>query len=242
MRLNETTAIATPRVTLVPYEARHVAKYHRWMSDPAIQAATASDPLTLEEEYENQASWRTSHDKLTFIICRPLAAGAPAEVDVDIVEGTADAEDKMLGDVNFFLYPHDDDEEGDFIGEIDVMVAEAGDRGRGVGFGAVTALMEYVLQHVDEVLSEHVRGEGKKKQNPGGDARAPRLRGLMAKIQAGNDKSIALFRRVGFTQKGGVNYFGEMEMVLEDFEALAWRAEEREGYREGVYRRLGTSA
>ncbi|KAL9942168.1 hypothetical protein ACHAQF_004451 [Verticillium nonalfalfae] len=242
MRLNEKTAIATPQVTLVPYEARHVAKYHRWMSDPLqdIQAATASDPLSLEEEYENQASWRTADDKLTFIICRPVAAGAAS---TEITAGTADHEDAMVGDVNFFLYPHDDedDDEGkdegaaeppDFVGEIDVMVAEKGDRGRGVGFGAVTALMEYVLRHVDGILREH---------GPRSGARVPRLRGLMAKIQAGNDKSIALFKRVGFTQKGGVNYFGEMEMVLDRFEErmrsgeLAWRAELEETYRELVY-------
>ncbi|KAF3358337.1 hypothetical protein VdG1_05413 [Verticillium dahliae VDG1] len=217
MRLNEKTAIATPQVTLVPYEARHVAKYHRWMSDPDIQAATASDPLSLEEEYENQASWRTADDKLTFIICRPLAAGAAS---TEITAGTADHEDAMVGDPP------------DFVGEIDVMVAEKGDRGRGVGFAAVTALMEYVLRHVDDILREH---------GPRNGARVPRLRGLMAKIQAGNDKSMALFQRVGFTQKGGVNYFGEMEMVLDRFEErmrsgeLAWRAELEETYRELVY-------
>jgi hypothetical protein len=36
-----------------------------------MQEATASERLTLEEEYENQESWRASHDKLTFIICEP---------------------------------------------------------------------------------------------------------------------------------------------------------------------------
>ncbi|KAM0278140.1 hypothetical protein ACHAQH_005338 [Verticillium albo-atrum] len=229
MRLNEKTAISTPRVTLVPYEARHVAKYHRWMSDPDIQAATASEPLSLEEEYENQASWRTADDKLTFIICRPLTGEVPEEV----VAGMADDEEAMVGDVNFFLYPYDDDDdagEADFVGEIDVMVAEKGDRGRGVGFGAVTAMMEYVFRHVEGILGEHVPGK-----------EAPRLRGLMAKIQAGNEKSIALFKRVGFTQKGGVNYFGEMKMVLDGFEErmrsgeLGWRPEVEETYRELGY-------
>ena len=33
-----------------------------WMEDPAIREATASDRLTLAAEYENQASWRASHD------------------------------------------------------------------------------------------------------------------------------------------------------------------------------------
>ncbi|OAP54904.1 hypothetical protein AYL99_10604 [Fonsecaea erecta] len=36
-----------------------------------IQEATASEPLTLEEEYAMQRSWRDDGDKLTFIVCRP---------------------------------------------------------------------------------------------------------------------------------------------------------------------------
>jgi hypothetical protein len=33
---------------LVPYRAAHVLQYHAWMEDPAIQEATASEPLSLE--------------------------------------------------------------------------------------------------------------------------------------------------------------------------------------------------
>ena len=71
---------------LVPYSAHHVPKYHEWMKDPVgavssryryeshdqqeIQLATASEPLTLDQEYAMQQSWRADADKLTFIICR----------------------------------------------------------------------------------------------------------------------------------------------------------------------------
>lgn len=45
------------RVILVPYMKEHVPKYHAWMQDPGILQATASEPLTLDQEYEMQLSW-----------------------------------------------------------------------------------------------------------------------------------------------------------------------------------------
>ncbi|EER44745.1 conserved hypothetical protein [Histoplasma capsulatum H143] len=72
MLINEKTALSSSRVLLVPYCKHHVPQYHEWMKDPEIQQATASEPLSLEEEYAMQTSWRTDADKLTFIICLPL--------------------------------------------------------------------------------------------------------------------------------------------------------------------------
>ena len=73
----------------------------------AIQQATASEPLTLEEEYANQESWRVSHDKLTFIVCQPVLDPSPELKHVDAAK--VDSDERMVGDVNFFIYPHDDD-------------------------------------------------------------------------------------------------------------------------------------
>ncbi|GKT78089.1 methionyl-tRNA synthetase [Colletotrichum tofieldiae] len=252
MRLNEHTgmsstplaAIATRRVTLVPYEARHVEQYHGWMSDPDIQEATASEPLTIEEEYENQQSWRTSHDKLTFIICQPLPESSDTKAET-VQAGEIDASEHMIGDINFFIYPDDDDDdddeatrsvsEGSYVGEVDVMVASKEHRGKGIGHAAVTTLLTYVHHNKERILGEYVTGEGRT-----GEGKLPELKGVMVKIKEENAASIALFRRLGFVQKGEVNYFGEIQMVLKDlgqFVATSAGVKAAEEYREVVYSR-----
>ncbi|KAK7456305.1 hypothetical protein CaCOL14_004349 [Colletotrichum acutatum] len=189
-----------------------------------IQEATASEPLTLEEEYENQQSWRTSHDKLTFIICQPLGSSSTTASTEAVQAGEVDASERMIGDINFFIYPYDDDEdeegqagaanEGLYVGEVDVMVASKEHRGKGIGHAAVTTLLTYVHRNQARIFEEYVRGEEGDQETT--TKRAAQLKGLMVKIKEGNAASIALFRRLGFVQKGEVNYFGEIQMVLGD--------------------------
>ncbi|KAK5993863.1 N-acetyltransferase 9-like protein [Cladobotryum mycophilum] len=208
MKVNEKIAVATNKVLLVPYEAHHVVKYHGWMQDPDIQEATASEPMSLEEEYENQQSWRTSHDKLTFILCEPVNG------DLRAVEAQVqDSDDKTRGDINFFLYPDDEDEEPQvgkrlLRGEVDVMIAEKESRGKGMGEGSVRTLLAYIRRHLKEILSEYSEGEGAGQEEV-------LLVGLMAKIKEGNVGSRALFTKLGFRQEGEVNYFGEVKMVMD---------------------------
>ncbi|KAH6626914.1 GNAT domain-containing protein [Chaetomium sp. MPI-SDFR-AT-0129] len=298
MRLNENTAVSTAKTLLVPYDPRHVPTYHAWMEDPAIQAATASEPLTLAEEFENQASWRASHDKLTFIVCQPLygtesgsvtttaaaattttttpeapapAPPAPAPAK-PITPGTPDSPSHMIGDVNLFLYPYeedpDDDEADDeaespagelaiptaCTGEIDIMIASPSHRGQGAGRGAVQAFLQYILRNVEGIMREYVedkgaegeggaegaaegQAEGQAEGEGLGEVRVvtpPRLKMLMAKIGQGNEKSLALFKGLGFVQEGEVNYFGEVKLVLRDWEG---KVEGVEGYEEVGYLR-----
>ena len=52
MRKNWKIRIVGEKVILVPYRHAHVERYHKWMQDEYLQEMTASEPLTLEEEYK----------------------------------------------------------------------------------------------------------------------------------------------------------------------------------------------
>jgi len=301
MRLNENTAVSSSRLLFVPYDAHHVPTYHEWMSDPAIQEATASEPLTLEEEYENQISWRTSGDKLTFILCllgdtsttttdltttedpsgsrREGQEGDVAAESTQIYKaGIVDTPARMIGDINLFLTPCDDDDDEDndgdedsttaasnnhnntnnnsrgranrmtyLNGEIDIMIASPAHRKRGYGREAVSTLLTYIRRHTGQITAEYAAfadsiaaaaasssSTTKSESTAGGQQFV--LRDLVAKINAGNQGSIALFQKLGFKQRGEVNYFGEVLLVLQGFchgvENVETKAEALYGYEE----------
>ena len=66
MRINENTCLIGKKVVLVPYKPEHVTLYHEWMQDPFLLEMTASERLTLEEEYENQNSWHVDEHSNRF--------------------------------------------------------------------------------------------------------------------------------------------------------------------------------
>ncbi|KAK3403565.1 GNAT domain-containing protein [Sordaria brevicollis] len=241
MKLNESTAVTTTRALLVPYESRHVPTYHQWMEDPAIQAATASERLTLEEEYENQQSWRVSHDKLTFIICQPLSPSSSSSPSSSTVQaGEVDIPEKMIGDINLFLYPNDEEDapEDECVGEVDIMIASAEHRGKGLGRAVVGGFLQYISRNLEGILREYYEGGSKQNggNNGGKGGETVKMKMLMAKINKDNVKSIKLFKALGFEQEGEVNYFGEVKLVLRDLEGYA-RGNVPEGYQEVVYQR-----
>ncbi len=132
MKDNENLVIEGDKLLLVPYEAEHVPRYHEWMADPFLQEATASEPLTIEEEYEMQRSWRNDKDKCTFII---LDKSLPDAQSVSPRGGT------MAGDTNIFL---NDSDRADHA-EIEIMVAEPSSRGRGLALEALQLFMAYAV-------------------------------------------------------------------------------------------------
>ncbi|XP_072260048.1 alpha/beta-tubulin-N-acetyltransferase 9 [Pyxicephalus adspersus] len=128
MRVNEDTVLRGQRVMLVPYEPHHVIRYHEWMKSEELQKLTASEPLTLEQEYDMQHSWREDNDKCTFIILDAVRwdQGCP--------------EDQcMVGDVNLFIV----DPENPTLAEIEIMIAEPTCRGKGFGKESVRLMLFY---------------------------------------------------------------------------------------------------
>ncbi|KAF7175691.1 hypothetical protein CNMCM7691_009698 [Aspergillus felis] len=255
MRLNAKTAISTSRVLLVPYSSWHVPRYHEWMKDEEIQAATASEPLTLEEEYAMQRSWRQDADKLTFIICLPvIRSQSQSQFQTEgqdrpglrLNEGD-DAPGQMLGDINLFLRVEDEDEDGpsspEIIGEIELMIAEKTNQRKGYGRAALLAFLRYVLEHEGEILGEFVRGS----ESSGATLQGRtdwRFGALSVKIGKENERSLALFESVGFCKVSEEpSYFGEFELRRMRRELSRESVEEAmatagvEGYTEVSYER-----
>ncbi|ETV92522.1 hypothetical protein, variant [Aphanomyces invadans] len=158
------------RVRLVPYAARHVLKYHEWMKDPFLLEMTASEPLSLEEEQQMQVTWREDPTKATFIVFAHDA-------------GDEETEDEMAGDVNLFF--NDDEDVANC--EIDIMVAEARYRGKGIGREAVLLMMSYAVVHW-------------------------KVHRFYCKINEANEASLGLFRKLGFVQCNYVAAFHEIEL------------------------------
>ncbi|CAI4231350.1 unnamed protein product [Auanema sp. JU1783] len=131
MKLNENTVIYGRGLTLIPYCKEHVPKYHNWMEDEEIQKTTATEPQTLEEEYENQSMWLKDEDKLMFIIAEGRA-----------VENPEQQIQSMIGDVNL-IYNEEEKE-----GEINVMIGEPSARRKGLAIEAIKIMLTYAYDRM----------------------------------------------------------------------------------------------
>ncbi|KAJ2557450.1 N-acetyltransferase 9 [Coemansia sp. RSA 1933] len=141
MRANEHLAIVSDNVVLVPYEKFHVPKYHDWMKSPYLQEMTGSEPLTIDEEYSMQLSWRNDDDKCTFII---LANTPAAQIDPHQQPCAIYSSDSMIGDVNFYLNNHDNPHEA----ELEVMIAEQAYSGQGIATDVLKLMMHYAVNDI----------------------------------------------------------------------------------------------
>jgi RimJ/RimL family protein N-acetyltransferase len=208
MKLNYETGLVGSSSILVPYRREHVKKYHEWMLDPALLEATASEPLSLQEEYDMQESWRDDPAKCTFIV---LAKEACLENDVPAAENDAFVQDNlqaMAGDVNLFLSDEDEETDDDSSNqekeasptsedmipgrqaEVDIMIAETAYRGNGLGQEAVCLMMMYGATHLD-------------------------IRRFFCKIKEDNMASLTLFRKLGFQQCAYAACFQEIELEIQ---------------------------
>ncbi|ESN95886.1 hypothetical protein HELRODRAFT_157613 [Helobdella robusta] len=130
MKKNKNTKITGGKVILVPYQETHVLRYHSWMQDASIQQLTASEPLSLQDEYAMQKSWREDDDKCTFIV-----------LDKKLFDSTQDEVESMIGDVNLFINTDDIHQ-----AELEVMIAVAEMRGGGRGRETCLLMMRYGIE------------------------------------------------------------------------------------------------
>jgi RimJ/RimL family protein N-acetyltransferase len=192
MKLNYSTILEGQSVNLVPYRRQFVNKYHEWMADPYLQEMTASEPLSIEEEYEMQQSWSEDEKKMTFIvIARDLLQDQ--KVGQEEVGSSESKEiswesciERMAGDVNLFFNDRDDDR----VCEIEVMIAEEKFRRQGRAKEALLLIMSYALQTCA-------------------------VRRFYCKINEANEGSIALFTKaLGYKEVNYVKAFQEYEYEL----------------------------
>ncbi|RKP22641.1 GNAT domain-containing protein, partial [Syncephalis pseudoplumigaleata] len=108
----------------------HVPRYHEWMQSPALQEATASEPLTLEQEYAMQTSWREDADSSC-----GHAAKRPRSAMLKMLMRLL----AMIGDVNLFINDIDDPH----CAEIEIMIAEPAYRRSGAATEALQLMMHY---------------------------------------------------------------------------------------------------
>ncbi|XP_032822908.1 alpha/beta-tubulin-N-acetyltransferase 9 isoform X4 [Petromyzon marinus] len=134
MRVNAKTLLEGRHVVLVPYEREHVPRYHMWMQSAELQKLTASEPLSLEQEFAMQRSWREDPDKCTFIVLERAAWDREP----------CSEETCMAGDVNLFLTDPGDHS----LAEVEIMIAEPSCRGKGLGREATLIMMQYGLQNL----------------------------------------------------------------------------------------------
>ena len=171
-----------------------------------------------------QQSWRTDNDKLTFIVCLPRQSSSSSSNDGSgssrVQNGVDDSPERMIGDINLFLFEpeddQDDDEDGEVpnistdksngvVGEIELMIARKDLHRQGYGRAALLSFVGYILDSWAHIGAEY--------SNSGSDDGSKSLDYLRVKINQSNARSIALFESIGFEQTAtGANYFGEIEL------------------------------
>lgn len=161
-------------VVLVPYRKEHVAKYHTWMQDPELLFLTGSDPLSLEEEYQMQQKWVRDSDKCTFIVLRK-----------DVFDETGDEVAAMIGDTNIYFSDASDLTRG----EIELMIAEPGCRGKGYGKEVINLMMDFCRRVIG-------------------------VKTFVAKIKKTNAVSLHMFSKLGFRVVSESEVFEEKTLEL----------------------------
>ena len=202
MKLDQ--VIYDERILLVPYKPHHVKKYHSWMQDPEIQRLTASEPLTLKEEYEMQQTWFNDEDKLTFIILDKLKwkrrqnkffedGNVIANLSPEVLSKiTPFEEHSMIGDVNlYFSEDEDEGEDSTKFCEISIMIAEKDYKRKGYATDVIQMVCNFSRKYFN-------------------------LCYIVAKIGIDNEPSINLFKeKLNFYVHSKSDVFQELTLRLD---------------------------
>ncbi|KAF9043120.1 GNAT domain-containing protein, partial [Panaeolus papilionaceus] len=211
MKANINTVLVGSKVILVPYRPEHVPKYHEWMLNEELRTLTASEPLSLEEEYEMQQKWQNDEDKLTFIILfRPHQSKINISESVDPTDPRL-KECQMVGDVNIFLngaIPKDEDE---FHAEAEIMIAEPSFRRQGLALEALQIMLSYATSKPSAFTIQDGSTLHESLDLTDSALRIPPS-SLIIRISDTNVASIKLFGRLGFEVVKRVEVFQEVEL------------------------------
>lgn len=109
------------------------------MENEELRELTASERLTLDEEYQMQISWRKDNDKLTFLV-----------LDLQKYTKTGDEIESLIGDTNIFIQnlDYDDSNQPILTGEVEIMIASPVDRRKGFGYEAMLQMIRYGVDTV----------------------------------------------------------------------------------------------
>ncbi|KIY53145.1 hypothetical protein FISHEDRAFT_33878 [Fistulina hepatica ATCC 64428] len=214
MRLNERTIIIGQKVVLVPYGSEHVDRYHQWMLDEEIRELTASELLTIDEEWEMQRRWREDIDKLTFITLARIS-DPPEDISVVTPESEWITSLPMVGDVNLFLKNLPGTTSGPLVdgcgddkleAEVELMIAERAYRRKGLAMEATRLMLAYATNSPSLTQNEPL--DDYYIQSP-----LPILpESLVVRVSETNDASVGLFQKLGFRIVKRVAVFQEVEM------------------------------
>ncbi|KJA17662.1 hypothetical protein HYPSUDRAFT_46140 [Hypholoma sublateritium FD-334 SS-4] len=198
------------------------------MLSEELRTLTASEPLSLQEEYEMQGKWQFDDDKLTFII---LSRNLDENVPVSLPEALGEllpTDERlaclpMIGDVNIFVYgvppsnsenkpqeiQEDAELEDEFYAEVEIMIAESAFRRKGLALEALKLMLGYATAQPEAFSAgsalphPHSFSKSPLKIPPGS---------LVTKITDTNTASIRLFEKLGFEITKRVEVFHEVEM------------------------------
>ncbi|GJN91709.1 hypothetical protein Rhopal_004732-T1 [Rhodotorula paludigena] len=194
------------------------------MGDEALREATASERLTLDEEYAMQQSWRLDEDKLTFIVhLRDPSAPTPTSDRLSFLAAHNDSA-TMIGDVNLFLHA------------VTPPSSPSSSAPSALSAPALTRRAELEIMLPPSPLVPPRSGLALLVLQTflSYSSRSLNLppRAYFARIGFDNEASLGLFRKLGFVEGKRVEVFREVEMVWPEEVATdgRWPWEEQEGW------------